>query len=181
MSQLIPAHIKPYLVPFLYKEFKGVEATYFGKQVKAVKISSKSNLGKIINLLVEKSDGYKPCDTTAPIFFLVQNRTRERTYEGSIRYVSGKHSFLMLPELGVRIINDMLTTNFEIAINSYIEGKRSNGNVKLNDAIMEVCLDYQLFEFGFDIPGIRRKYYRWMDDKKKMNSVVSAFTGGVQK
>lgn len=180
MPHLLPVTIKPHLIPFLYKEFKGVEATYYNQKVKAVKISSKSNLGKIINLLVEKSHIKPQCDTTAPIFFLIQDRTRRPSYEGNImNYADGRNSYLMLPELGVKIINEILSTNFDIAINSFIEGwEKKKGKEGVLDAIMELSNDYQLFEFGFTIAGIRRKYYRWMKEKQKMNSVVSAFTGG---
>lgn len=46
----LPIHIKPELIPFLFKKLKYVECDVDGARVKAVKVSTHTAIGKFIRL-----------------------------------------------------------------------------------------------------------------------------------
>ena len=46
--KLIPVQIRPHLIPFLFKEMEGSEASYMEQKSKSIKISN--NVGDIIKM-----------------------------------------------------------------------------------------------------------------------------------
>ena len=168
---LIPANIRPHLVPFLFMEFPGIEASFRGKKVKAVKISTRNSLGKIIRFLAEKSDHPQGCDTTNSIFLSIKNQQREKEYFGKIyTYQDGRSNFLKLPEEGVMLVNDHLESIFRSNMMSYLLGwEEKDGELGLAKGIIKFVDRYNLLEFGFDPSSLRRNYYRWKKDEKRLS------------
>jgi len=171
---LIPVNIRPHLVAFLFQEFQGVEAQYYNKRVKAVKISTRNTLGKTIRLLVEKAD-LKPTNKKSTIFLSIQNKQERTHYFGKVyRYVDGRNSFLYLPEEGVTLINEHLEGIFRTSLLFYLDGwVQQNGNKTLSDGIRKFMETYALEDYGFDLNGLRVNYHRWKIKKNRLQFLVN--------
>ena len=162
MHSIIPVYIKPHLVPFLFKELKFEVVLYEGKKIKAARVDNYTHFGRIIRLLLEKSDVKPKCDKVAQNFFLVQNQGRTSPFmRDDFGYADGRSSFLFLPKSGEQIINDYLEQKFETAFMFFIYSRHQSKNADpLNDIIIEFLDCYNLEDFDFDISAVRRDYYR---------------------
>lgn len=168
MSQVIPVKIKPYLVPFFYKEFQGEEALFFGIRVKAVKVKTDNSLGKIIRLMCVKAD--KPLRDKENFNIFLKINDQENNRFGQIyRCHSGRNSFLMLPEEGVTLINDYLEDIFKTSFIHYIDAYKTSSDNSVNNAIYEFMTKYELLDEGLDPESLRRNYYRWSKDEKRLS------------
>lgn len=172
---LIPVNIRPHLVPFLFLEFQGVEATYYNKRVKAVKISTRNMLGKLIRILVAKADLPKSTHKKDAIFLSIKEEQRKTEYFGKIyRYVDGRNSFLYLPEEGVTLINEHLEGVFRSALLFYLDGwVESNGSDTIAQGIKNFLEKYDLENHGFEINALRTNYYRWKKSSKRLHFLVN--------
>lgn len=170
---LIPVNIRPHLVPFLFKEFPGISATYMGKKVKAVKVSSRNTFGKLIRLLAEESDQPPRCDTNYTIFLSlteIQRGASGKVYSFS----DGRYSFLKMPAEGVKMINDELESKFRAATLFYLEGwVAKQGPQGLQQGINKLIDQYRLLEFGFDPSSMRRNYYRWKKEQSRLSFIMN--------
>ncbi len=162
---LIPIHIKPHLVPFLFKKLKCVECNYEGRKVKAAKVTNHTSLGRFTRLLLEKSDRKTVCDKSAQTFLVVSESAKPLAYmKGAFKYEDGRSSFLNMPEAGIRLINEYLEEDFETASMFFIHSRyQADGEESLNAGILEFFERYDLEEFEFNIARIRRDYYRKLD------------------
>lgn len=163
---LVPVYIQPYLVPFLYQHFRAEEkAEINGKKVKSVIIDKSTVFGKEIRLLLKKSNRKKECDTTRTIFFSIKEQERKDDYFAVI-YTSqdGRSSYLEMPEEGVRFINERLEEYLNDAMLFFIHGfhtkKGDQGLLKGIDIFLD---KYDLYNHGYDVAAVRRKYYRWIE------------------
>jgi len=159
---LVPVHIKPHLVPFLFKEFKAVDCLLDGKTVKAAKVTNFTTLGKFIRLLLEKTYTAPSCDKLPQLFLQVEEAPKIQSFlRPHYKFVDGRSSFLQLPEAGQEFINSYLELIFETAmmfyINSWHEKKGEDG---IEPGILKFLSKYNLEEFDYSIISIRRDYYR---------------------
>jgi hypothetical protein len=168
---LIPLNIKPYLVPFFFKELEGAEARYLNKKVKAINITNVSSLGNIIRMFLVKSE--LPARFDKICFFLQIQESVKKEYKGSVFKVdSGKRSFLKVPEEVSNMVNDLLEDYFRISFIYYLEGyKKSNPNPKIRPAIENFMQEYDLYEFGFTSQSLRTMYYREQRKSRKLSRI----------
>lgn len=157
----VPVHIHPHLVPFFFEEFEGIEALYLNKSVKAAKISTSKPLGKILRLLIEKSDSPVKAEKFH-MYLSIQDREQSKKFFGQFyKYESGKNSFLRLPEEGAKLINDHLESVFRTSMIYFIEGHITENEFgEVRHAIDLFLLKYDLYEHSFENESVRRYYYR---------------------
>lgn len=168
---LIPVQIRPYLIPFFFKELEGTEARYLNKKVKAVNITGVSSLGSIIRLLLVRADLPQPIDKVS--IFLHMQESLKKEYRGTLFKVhSGKTNFLKVPEEVAKIINDLLEDYFRISFIYYLEGyKKANPNAKIRPGIEDFMEEYELYEFGFNVNMLRTLYYREKNKNTKLSRI----------
>lgn len=178
----VPVNIRPHLVPFLYLNFKGVDAYINGKHAKAVKISTRNNLGKLIRLLVKKSDGSRACDTTHSIYLSITEQETGTKYFGRVYgYADGRSSFLELPEEGVRMINEHLEGYFRASLMFFLLGWEAKGGDKeLQKGVNHFVDKYRLLEFGFDPESLRRNFYRWKKQENRLSFLANQASNRVK-
>lgn len=158
MSQsVVPIQIRKHLIPYFYKEFQGIEANYLNKKVKAAKINMNSSIGFLLQVTLEKSDKPVVADKFT-MFISVTNFDGVRSADAKIfKCVSGKHSFLRVPDQINNRINDLLEDQFRVAFVSYIEGRlESDRKLKVRDAIIQFMEKYELDESGFEMRSLWR-------------------------
>lgn len=168
---LVPVYIKPYLVPFLYQHFKADEkAQINGKKVKSVIIDKRTNFGKTIRLLVKKTHQKEDCVTTPTFFFSIQEKQEKDDYFGVIyNSQDGRSSYLEMPEEGVLFINERLEEKLLECMMFFIYGYHSKEGKKGLMKGIDIFLDkYNLYDHGYDVAAVRRKYYRWLERLDKI-------------
>jgi len=192
----VPVHIHSHLVPFFFQEFEGIEAVYLNKKVKAAKISTRKALGKIIRMLMVKTDKPEEVDKFH-LYLSIQDRESSKKFFGQVyKYSNGNNSFLKLPEAGHALINDHLENIFRTAMIYFIEGNiTENESAQIRKACDMFLQKYDLYEHGFENESVRRYYYRILEegyflkklqyegpvkfkkkDRKKFTSVVPNMT-----
>lgn len=161
---IVPINIRPHLIPFFFKEFEVKEAVYLNLKVNAVKISTKSSLGKMIRMFMVKVD--KPIRAEHyQLHLSVIDTPKGKVYEGSAyAYESGAKSFLRLQNDANIAINELLEDIFRTSFNFFVEGYMQGKESKLTDAINFFIEKYDLLEFGYCHETMRQLYYR---EKKK--------------
>lgn len=162
---LIPVHLKPHLVPFLFKKLKCVDTVYEGREVKAAKVNNKTSFGRFVRLLLEKSQQKVKCDKSSQTFFLVQEYAKPvGLMKSGYKYEDGRAGFLTLPPAGELLINEYLEEEFETASMFFIHARhQAEGDKSLDSAIIDFFEKYNLEEFNYNIPRIRRAYYRKLE------------------
>lgn len=160
---IVPVNIRPHLVPFLYTEFEGIEADYLNGKVKAAKVSTRTTLGKIIRLLAEKSE--TPLKAQKYNVYLSVRNNESTAFFGSVyKFESGTYSFLRLPDEGCKLLNDHLEDVFKNTLISFILGYAVKNELGDVTQAINVFLDsFNLREFGFSEPTIRRMYNRYLE------------------
>ncbi|MFB9055047.1 hypothetical protein ACFFVB_18345 [Formosa undariae] len=178
---IVPVNIRPHLIPFFYQEFEGIEAQYLTKKVKAAKISTRSNLGKIIRLLLVKSDRPERIENFQA-FLSIQNRERSSFFGHIYKAQNGKHTFLRMPESGAKLINDYLEDVFRMALTSFVIGyTASSSQTTLFEKkrtvaeALTVFLDtYNLLEYGFSKQTLQKYYEREIKSNATCRRVQTA-------
>lgn len=162
MHTLVPANIKPHLVPFLFRELKPVSVLHENKVVIAAKVTNETPLGVSIRLLLEKSNQKPDCDTSGTIFLRVYEKPTVPKYlKGAFRYADGRSSFLFLPEAGQVFLNKYLEKSFETALMYHVHSwAQKNGEQGINEGIIIFLSEYDLEEYGATADSVRRDYYR---------------------
>ena len=161
---LVPVKILKHLIPFFYKEFAGIEAQYLGKQVKACQINMTSSLGFMLRTTFEKADIPVPADK---FYLYISMFDKEKDAE-LYSCVSGKKSWLRVPEKVCDKVNEIFEDQFRIAFVYFVDGMlRANKflldkdrDIVATDAITEFMVDYELDEHGFELESMRRLYNR---------------------
>jgi hypothetical protein len=164
MSYIVPVQIRKHLIPFFFKEFEGEQQTYLEKEVTAIKISSRSSLGKLIRMFTIKAE--TPAQTRFYQLYLSVEETPEgKVLEGTAySFESGTNSFLQLPQDATKVINELMEDIFRISFIYYVDGYMKDDSSRLSDAIYKFIDMYDLLECGFDFEAMRQLYYR---EKKK--------------
>jgi len=169
---LVPIKINPHLVAFFFKEGDGKESVYGNRKVKPVLFSTVSSIGKILRLLMIKSD--KPEDLHHfNLVLSITDQGKNKCYSGEFyKFVNGRNTWLKLPQEANKDINDLLEDIFKMSFISYV-----NGCVENNDdpcivyAIDKFIDKYDLLEFGFSNDTLRKQYYR----EKKNSKITGRF------
>lgn len=162
---LVPVTIKPHLIPFLYQHFKGETARVNNKRVKSFIIDMRTPFGKMIRFLAKKKPSKKRCDTTYSIFFSLEEFPRGRQYFGQFyKFESGENSFLELDAEAIDFINAELEDSLVTSMMFFLLGwHHKDGEQGLSKGIQQFCVKYDLFEHGYDVAAVRRRFYRWLD------------------
>ena len=144
MSQsIVPIKIRPHLVPFFYKEFKGTEeAHYLNKRVKSCKISLTSSLGKMIrNSLLQIS--YPEKIDKFNVFISVTDVEKKEYTAEIYKCVSGQYSFLKVPEKVAADINDILEDQFRLVFFKTVESAvKYAPKIKIKEVIEDFMIAY---------------------------------------
>jgi hypothetical protein len=161
---IVPVKIRPHLIPFLFREFEGIEVNFLGKKVKACKITSASSLGFLIMLSLKKCK--YPVKTDGKFYIHLQIEPAIFSESNMFNLVNGKNSFLEVPEPVNEKINNYLEDIFRIAFTYHSLGmKKSNPNIPVRETIAEFMTEYRLDEYGFNIESIRRLLDRGKENK----------------
>jgi len=180
MSQsIVPVKIRQHLIPFFYQEFKGKEAYYLNKKVKACKITMTSSIGKMFRITLEKS-GYPQKIEKFNIYISVSENRNPKYTADIYKCVSGKHSFLKVPDKVAEDLNDVLEDQFRIAFVYTIKtaAKYAPG-IKIKDLISDFMIEYKLDEFGYRLESLRTLYNREVSKDASMSRMQSKVSNRV--
>lgn len=169
----MPVKIRRHLIPFFYREFAGIEALYLGKQVKACKINMTSSMGFMLRTTLEKAEIPVHGDKYYLYISMFDNEKDAKLYN----CVSGKKSWLKVPDKVCDKINDIFEDQFRIAFVYFVDGmlranKRLEGTdyeIKVKEAIEEWMIEYELDEHGFNLESLRRLYNREKEQDHKIS------------
>lgn len=181
MSQsVVPIKIRPYLIPFFYKEFKGTEeAHYLNKKVKSCKISLTSSLGKMFRNSLVQID-YPEKIEKFNVFITVNDVEKTAYTAGIYKCVSGQYSFLKVPEKIASDINDILEDQFRLSFLITVQTAiKYAPNVKVKDVIEDFMVEYKLDEYGYQLNSLRRLCERWIAEDTKMSRMQSKVSNRV--
>jgi hypothetical protein len=173
MSSIVPITIRKHLVPYFFIESEGDVFTYGNQKVKTALFSPDvSSVGKIIRMLMTKSG--KPLKiNNFNLCLTVSDDGNSKKYTGQFyKHVSGRNSYLMLPEEANDDINDLLEDMFRMSFVSYMNGCIENNDEAVVVSAIDKWIDkYDLLEFGFSNDTLRQQYYR----EKKNGKIISRF------
>mgnify|MGYP001034430429 CR=1 FL=1 len=171
MSQsIVPVKIRKHLIPFFYKEFKGKEAFYLDKKVKACKINMTSSIGKMFRITLEKSDYPVKVEKFNMYISISDNVVSGQMYQ----CVSGQYSFLKVPEKVAEDLNDILEDQFRIAFVYTVQTAiKYAPNLKIKDIISDFMIEYKLDEYGYRLESMRTLYNREISKNNKMSRMQS--------
>lgn len=173
MSQtLVPVKIRKHLIPFFYREFAGIEAKYLNQKVKACQINMTSSVGFLIKITLEKAQVPVKGDK----FYLYLSMFDEEKDAELYNCVSGKKSWLRVPDHVCAKINDILEDQFRISFVYFVDGmlranklRNLDTDILVKEAIAEFMIDYELDECGFDLESMRRLYNRGKEEGHKIS------------
>ena len=173
---VVPVKIRPHLVPFFYKEFKGTEEAYYlNKKVKACKINIGSSLGKMFRMTLEKS-GYPEKIEKFNMYISVNDTSGGAPeYSAEIyKYASGQYSFLKVPEKVAEDLNNVLEDQFRIAfVYSVKWALKYAPGAKVKDVISDFMIEYSLDDFGYKLESMRTLYDRSVRENATMSRLQS--------
>jgi hypothetical protein len=167
MTPLISSYIRPQLVPFLFKELEGTEASYMSKEVKSIAIHPSSSLGKYLQCQMPEETKLKKKDKF--IIYLTVEKKRFNIFYGLFYIeISKVKEPLMLSEASVNNINYLIEDMFRIGFIYYVDGSIAAGK-SITHSIDSFIDKYDLLEVGFSNNNLRTLYYR----EKKKDSKLS--------
>lgn len=182
MQNIIPVKIRPHLIHFFYQEFLGEEARYLNKKVKACKISMTSSIGIMFSLALEKCNyPIKPRDIEKYYLYLSIPEHNKKSAFGQVYHtVSGKNSFLEVPEKVAEDLNKVLEDQFRVMMVAYVSGGlKYNKEITLDKILSDFMIEYSLDEFGFKLPSLRRLYNRELEKKAKLSRMQNKYSNRV--
>ncbi len=182
MSQsIIPVKVRSHLVPFFYEEFKGVEAHYLNKKIKACKISMTSSIGKMFRITLEKS-GYPERIDKFNMYISISDdaNSYDKAAAKIYKYANGRYSFLKVPLSVANDINEILEDQFRIAFVNRVKGAlQYNKNLKVQEVISDFMLEYNLDEFGYNLKSMHQLYNRSTKTNATMSRMQSKVSNRV--
>lgn len=165
--QVIPVYIKPKLIPFLCKNFDGIEANYLNHKVKSIDIKLETPLGSFIRLQMEKLE-YPVKDISGYNMFLNIRGMHRQNFGKLYKYTKGDNSFLHLPKNAVDKINEYLYCIFQTALFNFLNAW-SYSDHSLSEGILEFMDQNDLLKEDFNTESIRRSFYRWKKKQDRLN------------
>lgn len=164
-NTIVPVRIRPQLVPFLFKEFEGKEASYDFRTAKSVSFLPSSSITSYLYTQINYNKTAKKQDEF--IFYLTVDHKNTKSFNGIVFINNqGVRETLMMDELKVRDFNNLLEDLFRVSMKFYIDGCLECG-LSITKAFEKFIVKYGLEEVGFDIELLRRLYYR----EKKTNNL----------
>jgi hypothetical protein len=174
MQQVIPVKIRPHLVQFFYNEFKGKEARYLNKQVKACNISMTSSIGKLFRITLEKSGYPVKKIESFNLFISISETCSEKNIAKIYKVESGRNSFLKVPEKVADLLNDVLEDQFRIVFVSTVKGAmKYSENITIKEVISDFMTEYSLDDFGYQLETLRTLYNRTVKKKHLLSRLQS--------
>lgn len=168
---IVPVKLNPHLIPFFFKEFKGEEANYMGRKVKACKISTESSLGFMIRSLLQK------CDIPVRYSkYYVYIAFEENEKEFSLYKIEkGRSNFLHVPEDACIKINTIFEDLFRIAYQYHTQGMlKANPELTVKEAVSSFMVEYQMDDHGYQFETVYKLLYRTQEFKlSRLQSKVS--------
>lgn len=167
---LVPVKIRPHLIKYLYENFPAEkEAKYRGKEVKSVRVSVNSPLGKYIRSMCVKID-YPLKIENFNFFFSVD----ENVSAGSVyAYQCGKHTFLRFPEEFIDDLNELLESMFRLSFYYFVEGVRQSGKYGSRAEAVRMFIDrYDLYEHGFTFDALNKNYGRLAEEYSSFSPLI---------
>ena len=156
--EIVKVEIRPQLIPFLFKEFKGDEAGYMDKKIKSIRFLPSSSITKYLYNQIDylkkrgKQDEF--------ILFLTIEQKTSRIYSGVV-YIDAKgvKEPLMMDENKVKNFNNLLEDIFRISFVNYVDGFLQ-GIPDVTRATNTFIDKYDLLEVGLNEENLRVLYYR---------------------
>jgi len=181
VQNIIPVKIRPHLIPFFYKEFRGVEAYYLNKKVKACKINITSSIGKMFKITLEKAGFPEKIDKFNIYISVSERNSSTEKFEAKIyKCVSGKYAFLKVPEKVANDINDILEDQFRIAFVARVSGALQYApSITVKEVIEDFMIEYKLDEYGYQLRSLRTLYNRSINKGALLSRMQSKFSNRV--
>jgi hypothetical protein len=172
--QVVPINIREHLIPFLFKEFEGIEARYLNRHVKSVKITTNSSLGFMFSMILTKAD-YPVKPERFNMFISITRVGSKKVYQAKMYKTEfGKNSFLKVDPKHAKDFNQLLEDLFRIAFVYYVDGAVASHPHTRNivDKTIKIFMTkYELDEYGFTVVGLRRLYHRNKSTGNKINRI----------
>lgn len=163
-NPIVAVKIRPQLVPFLFKEFDGKEASYDFRTAKSVSFLPSSSITSYLYTQINYNKTIKKQDEF--IFYLTVDYKVTKSFNGVVFIdKQGIKETLMMEEQKVREFNNLLEDLFRTSMKFYVDGCLECG-LKISEAFNKFIDKYQLEEVGFDTASLTRLYYR---EKKTPN------------
>lgn len=154
----IPVKIRPHLVPFLFKEFEGKQASYSSRTAKSVIFLPSSSITSYLYTQLNYKKTTRKQDKF--ILYLIIDVTSKKTYRGTVFIdKKGVKETLYMDEQQVTDLNNLLEDLFRVSMTSYIEACLEC-SLSLAKAIRQIMIKYDLEEVGFDEESLRQFFYR---------------------
>lgn len=149
---IVPLELRPHLIPFLYKEFEGVEYQYLKEKVKVCKIDNKSTFGFTIINTLKKVD--YPIKTKSK-FFVYIGFNIDGLNAKMYKLENYEDTFLMVPDCVRENINDILEDQFRMAFQFHSRGMlKADTSLKLKDVVADFMQEYEMDEYGFELDSM---------------------------
>ena len=163
-NTIVPVKIRPQLVPFLFKEFEGKEASYDFRKAKSVLFLPSSSITSYLYTQINYSKTIKKQDKF--IFYLTIDYKSTKIFNGIVFIdKQGVKETLMMEEQKVRDFNNLLEDMFRVSMIYFIDAC-VECDLPILKAFEKFIDKYDLYEVGFDTESLRRLYYR---EKKTPN------------
>jgi hypothetical protein len=157
-NTIVPVKIRPQLIPFLFKEFEGKEASYNFRTAKTVLFLPSSSITSYLYTQTNYVKTIKKQDKF--IFYLVIDNKNTKVFSGTVFIdKDGVKETLLMEEQKVRDFNNLLEDMFRFSMIYYIDACIECG-LSIVKAFEKFIDKYDLYEVGFDTESLRRLYYR---------------------
>ncbi len=168
-EKLIPAQIRPHLIPFLFKEMEGTEANYMTRKTKSIRIYPFSSLGKFLYAQMAAYTSIGKQDQF--LLYLTTEKKSLNVYFGYLYATIDKvNDRVLLEESQVSEINNLIEDIFRISFIYYLDGFLEHNPAGQIRRAIDMFMDkYDLLELGFNNEGLRRLYYREKEKSAKMS------------
>ncbi|GAB3708535.1 hypothetical protein [Flavobacterium koreense] len=164
MSQVLVT-IRPHLIPFFFEEMEGTLASYEGQKVNMIRLLPSSSLANYLYTqinYVKKNSRNFPNDQF--LFYLSIQYKQFYILSGTV-YLDqkGERSELKMELDKVRDLNNLLEDIFRTSLVMFVDGCRA-GRLGVSKSVLLFMEKYNLIEYGFEVPTMRKMYY---EQKKK--------------
>jgi len=179
MSQVLVT-IRPHLIPFFFEEMEGTLASYEGQKVNMIRLLPSSSLA---NYLYTQTNYVKAKNgsglTNDHFLFYLSIQFKQFYILSGTVYIDqkGEKTELKMSLDKVRDLNNLLEDIFRTSLVMFIDGCRAGG-MEVTKSVVLFMEKYNLLEYGFEIPTMRKMYYR-QKEKKTLNRFQKRSTNQV--
>jgi|JI7StandDraft_1071085.scaffolds.fasta_scaffold05448_6 hypothetical protein len=160
---IVPLELRPHLIPFLYKEFEGVEYQYLKEKVKVCKVDTRSTFGFTIITTLKKVD--YPVKPNSKFYVYIGFNVDGITAK-MYKLENYEDTFLMVPDCVKENINDILEDQFRMAFQFHSRGMmKADKTLKLKDVVADFMQEYEMDEYGFELASMLKVLSRGKEHK----------------